>query len=292
MIYIFLDLEWNSFYESHRGKYISEIVDIGAVKVNDKLEITDKFHSFVKPKYSDKLNKYVEKLTNISFDDIVNAEPFEKVAASFEKWVEPDSVILTWSKSDLQVLLDAYREIDKRYVTIPFIHRYADLQPFVQMQLSMSGGNQMGLTKAAELLGVDCSDIPAHRALNDSIVTAYCFIKCFDEKKLKPFICDCNSKEFYDRAFFKAKYVTSIDNELVKPSDLRYYCPYCKRRLRKKGNWRNRNKKLSVSMVCGGCGKEFKAYLQIKITYDDVVKTKNLREIIPHESNHAQRDNA
>ena len=43
MNYIILDLEWDSSYYKKKGGFINQILQIGAVKLNESFEITDIF---------------------------------------------------------------------------------------------------------------------------------------------------------------------------------------------------------------------------------------------------------
>ena len=56
MDYIILDLEWNqplsynsSAYKSVGGKLLFEMIQIGAIKLNDRLEIIDTFNQLIQP---------------------------------------------------------------------------------------------------------------------------------------------------------------------------------------------------------------------------------------------------
>lgn len=52
MNYIVFDLEWNqnpAGKKSRNDKLPFEIIEIGAVKVNSRKEITDSFHRLIKP---------------------------------------------------------------------------------------------------------------------------------------------------------------------------------------------------------------------------------------------------
>ena len=50
MGYIVLDLEWNSAYYKPQGRFINEIIQIGAVKMNDNFDIVDTFQVYIKSK--------------------------------------------------------------------------------------------------------------------------------------------------------------------------------------------------------------------------------------------------
>ena len=59
MNYIVIDLEWNQ--KIHRGSMhaIGEIIEIGAVKMNESLEITDELNLVVKPSIYPNLHPHV-----------------------------------------------------------------------------------------------------------------------------------------------------------------------------------------------------------------------------------------
>ena len=48
MNYIVLDLEWNSAYHKKQGRFVNEIIQIGAVKLDDKFNIIDTFLVYIK----------------------------------------------------------------------------------------------------------------------------------------------------------------------------------------------------------------------------------------------------
>ena len=56
MQYVVMDLEWNTAYCKKFGCFFNEIIEIGAVKLNERLEIVDTFKQLVKPKITKKLS--------------------------------------------------------------------------------------------------------------------------------------------------------------------------------------------------------------------------------------------
>jgi inhibitor of KinA sporulation pathway (predicted exonuclease) len=64
--YIIFDLEFNSTKNTKTSRFINEIIEIGAVKLDETLQEVDCFSCTVKPHFSKKLNPYVKKLTNIT----------------------------------------------------------------------------------------------------------------------------------------------------------------------------------------------------------------------------------
>ena len=76
MQYIILDLEWNTAFDKRRKEFVNEIIEFGAVKLDEQLEEIDTFSSFVKPVIEKKLTSRVRKLTHITNEDVQNAEKY------------------------------------------------------------------------------------------------------------------------------------------------------------------------------------------------------------------------
>lgn len=55
MSYVILDLEWNGSYSKVLHKFVNEIIEIGAVKLDDELNVCDTFTMLVAPKIGKKL---------------------------------------------------------------------------------------------------------------------------------------------------------------------------------------------------------------------------------------------
>ena len=68
MNYIIFDLEWNQGPEEEQG--IGEIVQIGAVKMDDCFEAVDELRLYVKPFLYPKLHNRIATLTGIRQQDL------------------------------------------------------------------------------------------------------------------------------------------------------------------------------------------------------------------------------
>jgi inhibitor of KinA sporulation pathway (predicted exonuclease) len=66
-----MDLEWNNTYCRRIGGFINEIIEIGAVKIDDKLNLIDTFSQLVRPQIGRKLQKRVKLLTNLTNEEII-----------------------------------------------------------------------------------------------------------------------------------------------------------------------------------------------------------------------------
>ena len=87
---------------------------------------------------------------------------------------------------------------------------------------------QVGLSRAAELLGLDVSGMDHHRALDDSRMTLAILRKVYDSRAIAPYIDRCDG-EFYRRVTFKTTYICDLRSPLVEKSHLRFPCPRCGR---------------------------------------------------------------
>ena len=72
MKYIIMDLEWNG--ATTRSGYFDEIIEIGAVALDDSMNIISEFQTLVSPKQTRKIRGRIKDLTHITNDDLKNAD--------------------------------------------------------------------------------------------------------------------------------------------------------------------------------------------------------------------------
>lgn len=106
MEYIIFDLEATCWEE--KNDKIKEIIEIGAVKLSDNLEVLDTFSEFVKPKINPMLSAFCKSLTGISQKDVDDALIFNEVISNFEKWIFSSGKkveIISWGYYDKKQIL-------------------------------------------------------------------------------------------------------------------------------------------------------------------------------------------
>ena len=103
--------------------------------MEDGARIADTFHAVIRPVYSKKLTEFVTNLTSITESDLEDGTTFPKAVDRLCRWIgEGDAVLLTWSTTDLLVLIEnCERFFGNR--TIPFMSAYADLQAYAQRRM-------------------------------------------------------------------------------------------------------------------------------------------------------------
>ncbi len=176
---IVLDLEFTPIgHEVQTSDFRFEIIQIGAVRVAQDGTVLDSFSSYVKPEFTERVTRRVQRLTGISKWDLQDADSFEVVWEQFRCWVDEgntgDSMrFVTWSKTDRAQLRaeTAVKGVDFGEDNA----RWLDLQKIYPRFMGVGDGNQMALRVAADWYGISVSQKNLHGALYDARLTAELF---------------------------------------------------------------------------------------------------------------------
>ncbi len=269
MNYIIMDLEWNNAYCKKKNGFMNEIIEIGAVKLDSNLNIIDTFSMFIKAQLGKKLHSRVKELTNITNDDISNGTPFSQTMALFRKWsAGSDNVVLTWGDTDIRVLIENFKYFNG-ISFIPFLSNYVNLQKYAQAFLNIPKAEQIGLSAAAENLGIDVSTYTLHRALDDSILTADIFKKIYNQHMFQSYMLVCDTA-FYSKITFKPKAITDINSPLIDKSKMRCLCDTCGSKCERVSDWKLMNKSFRAVFYCKKCKRKIRFSIRFKEYYDRV----------------------
>ena len=279
MDFIIFDLEWNNAYNYKYKKGINEIVEIGAVKLNDDLEIVDTFKQLIKPRLSKKLTSRFKNLTNITMDELKeNGIDFVSAFSDFARWSQGrDVVFLSWSTSDLYTLVDNFKFF-KSTTLIDFMPRYADAQQYCMQFIQGHTGNQISLANCAMEFGIEVDTSHLHRALEDCYVTAYCFKKVFDRERFQEYIQRCD-QAFFERLVFKPYYIRKMDSDLFDVTAVELRCPDCNNIVLPLKDYILENGCFKNAGQCRICRKKYWVFIRAKVTYDDLIVSKRLVSI-------------
>lgn len=187
MNYIVLDVEWNQGENRHEhGSHqvpSFEIIEIGALKLDEHLQIVDGYQSLIKPQIHASMNKITEELVHLNMDDIKDARPFAEVAEEFLKWCGQDYIFCIWGVQDLT-------EIQKNmdyYHMEPLSHgpiKYYDVQKLYSLAHG-DGKLRASLSNIVEAENMVEESVPFHRAFGDAYYTALIFQKIAEPKLLE-----------------------------------------------------------------------------------------------------------
>ncbi len=80
--------------------YKSEIIQIGAVMMDEAYKIIDKYSTYIKPRYG-KIDHYIVTLTGISERTVKEAPDIEEALLQMVRWIgDNDVVFYSWSTTD------------------------------------------------------------------------------------------------------------------------------------------------------------------------------------------------
>lgn len=175
MHYITLDLEWNQTYQQKilavqrrlNLRLRGEVIQIGAVKLDENLNICGSYSIIVKPKYFTKIHRHVMLLTGITQEKIDNGIPLDGAEESFRRFCGNDFAFLTWGPDDIPMLRE---NLAVNGIKADWLSRTYDLQYMYAEQVE-SEHKQYALEYAMEHFGIE-QTLPAHDALNDAYFTA------------------------------------------------------------------------------------------------------------------------
>lgn len=279
MQYIVMDLEWNNVYSSKRGMFFNEIIEVGAVKLDENFREISRFSQTVNTALGNRLRRKVKELTHITNEEINNGSGFTRVMSDYRHWIgNVPSVVMTWGNTDVFVLLENFEYFSGAH-TVPFMHYYADLQKYCQSVLKRNPETQLGLSAAAELLDIDTEGMDLHRGLSDSILTAECLKRTYNKAKLEKYISSCDD-EFYDRLNFKPYIIRDLNSVAVDKKKFTTYCPNCGTKMKRVSKWSFKNAFFRAKFTCESCNKKYKVSLRYKQYYDYVDFKKKVEELV------------
>lgn len=282
MKYIVLDLEWNSAYYKPQGRFINEIIQIGAVKLDDSFNVIDTFQVYIKSQIVKKLSNRVIDLTGITNERMNSGVGFRDAVSRYNAWAGTDNVTMTWSNSDLYAIVENTRIFLDNSVKFS-LYNYLDLQSYIQGELRIMGHpitNQISLANAAEMLGISVDGFELHNAQDDAMLCGVMLKNTYNAERFSKLIKNAAEPSFYERLFFRAYYIANINDKRISKSLLKLNCPQCKATLERKNKWRFKNNWFRCECICKNCGIRYRAMLSFKQTYDKLVSKKRVLPII------------
>lgn len=196
MNYVVFDLEFNQRYENNttnnENKELNntprltfEIIQIGAIKLNENFEKISTFNNLIKPLIHTNLHPYVENLTKITSEDLNCSKEFTEVYEDFIKFVgDEEAVFCVWGAVDIKELI---RNVKFHKLPVPSIPiKYIDIQRHASKYFHATKGNKIGLKTAIELLNIELTG-EFHDAFNDAYYTSE-ILKAIYNEDIKPLI--------------------------------------------------------------------------------------------------------
>ena len=109
MIHVVIDLEMNPVNKALKDvrKFMTdEVIEIGAVKLDENYNLVDEFQCYVKPEHGE-ITKHITKLTGITQETVADKPTFAVAFENFIGWIDTwDMQLYSWSNSDINQLKD------------------------------------------------------------------------------------------------------------------------------------------------------------------------------------------
>ena len=223
MTHIVLDLEWNQKKYKSAVRSIGEIIEIGAVRLNDDMEETGEFSMIVRPSIYPALHPYVRDMVHITQEELEEGTRFEDVYAAFRAFCTDDCAFYSWGFEDIEILMQ-----NLAYYGLPLndFTRCYDLQKAFAQQVDTESQPQRSLAWCVEKLGIEEQEGEYHRALTDARYTAQ-IMKRLDMSG----ICRTQTGEYLPTPHQVRSHFTKY-RTLADPSQGLPKCPVCRETVR------------------------------------------------------------
>lgn len=177
--YIIFDLEATCWEE--KNDKAKEIIEIGAVKLNEDLEIVDTFSIFVKPTTNPELTEFCKTLTTIKQKDVDNAKNFNDTIQDFENWIlssSEDVKLISWGYYDKKQILEEsqYKNYSGEIIRLLEDKHISLKHEFAKMRKSRT----CGMKKALDILHLPLEGTH-HRGIDDAKNIAEIFKAVFSD---------------------------------------------------------------------------------------------------------------
>lgn len=254
MNYVVFDLEWNQADTSKEEAHESlpfEIIEIGAVKLDENLKRVGTFHRIIKPVVYPELFSYTRDIVNLTDEDLAEGVPFEVACRDFLKWCGKTSEyrFCTWGTLDLTQL---QRNMEwfgvENHFSRPLV--YFNVQQLFSIDRQEEKEKAYSLETAVEMFMLPETG-EYHSALADASYTANIMQK-IDRELLKKYPAAdpyrfplTSDQEFYVRYPDHSIYMTKAykTKEALKVAELYMpiKCSVCGRRIRRLIPWYTNN---------------------------------------------------
>ena len=172
MNFIIVDLEATCWEGRREGQ--NEIIEIGAVRVDEHGKLVGEFQCFVKPLKQPQLSDFCKKLTSIRQEDVDNADLFNIAVEAFKNWInvsQSDYLLCSWGFYDRKQFESdcALWGLDTEWLNkhTSLKHQYGKIK-----QLRRN----IGMKQALALEGIPLSGTH-HRGIDDARNIAQIFIR-------------------------------------------------------------------------------------------------------------------
>lgn len=232
MNFVVVDLEWNqplsydsSVYRQVGDRLIFEMIQIGAVKLDEHYQVVDSISIPIRPVHYVKIHPRIRRMTQLGPEELADAPEFLDAMDQFAAWCGEDYVLLTWGCDDVSVLKQ----------NMDFFGCTVKLPPLCDIQRLFADVNgtkdRKGLKVAMEMLDIQPdAERYFHNALHDAYYTALVFAKMPDPMAVLNYPQQPKSlihPKKHGRSKEKGEDFDSLQAALQSPMAQQPRCPVC-----------------------------------------------------------------
>ena len=258
MNFIVLDLEWNQGPLNARDERMPvEIIEIGAVKLDENFKKKGTYQKLIKPKFYKKINPITSEITKIKTQDLEHEKDFNYVMKEFLRWCKDDYILCTFGTQDISELI---KNMQLNGMDIPFTYpvKYIDIQNIVNIFYG-DKAEHLSLEYLTNFFNIKQKGV-YHRALGDALYTAE-ILKLFDINVLTKYISvdsTIGPKSEDDQVYVDTGLAFEMISCEYKTREEMYesnlvsevFCPVCKKKVDKVIDWFSDNAKYDSVYCC------------------------------------------
>lgn len=185
MKYIFVDFEMQKIDKIHKEKRAickQEIIEIGAIMLDEDYNEISTFKKYVKPAYSEHISRHITELTGITDNYLFCQKDIEFEIEEFANWClshGDEITVYAWSENDLKQINEEFqlKDIGFSCNMRRIVDNWVDLQ--AKYDQAVGAEKPTSLSRALESVGIYFQG-HMHDALDDSRNTATIFKELSD----------------------------------------------------------------------------------------------------------------
>ncbi|TGY42582.1 exonuclease domain-containing protein [Clostridium sartagoforme] len=230
MAFIVIDLEFNNLEGIHRYypnifaekpelkslELDNEIIEIGAIKLDNYMKPLKEFKAYIKPEVIPILNPKISEITNITEDDLKDGLTFEEGIEKLQELIDEGDIICSWAKDDIIEIIN--NAVFFKYNNLNWLKNYLDLQEYSTKILGKK--KSLSLKSALDELKIKVDNSKLHDALNDAVYTSEVFKRIYNSRVLKNYII----KDIYN---MPAVDIENINEYKLDREKIIAKCPRC-----------------------------------------------------------------
>lgn len=296
--YVVFDLEWNQSANGKVGQVPDlpfEIIEIGAVKLDENFKTISTFRRIIRPVVYPKLHFRVSEVIHLGIEELKNeGEDFVTVCTDFINWCKEGNAVnphfgswpifCTWGEGDL-IQLERNMAYHGMKIDFPYPFLYYDVQKLYSISTLGNHKTVLPLEQAVQELCIREAD-EYHAALVDATYTAD-VMRSMEWNKVKDYLSldyyripRCKEEEIYlifpDYSKFVSRAFDTKEDAMKDAAVREVICYRCNSVLKKPLNWFTGNQKqYSCVGYCPSHG-FMKGKIKVRHTSDDktyVIKT-------------------